>query len=168
MKRIAAMAAVLVLAFTGSVFGQGVQTGSIRGVVKDAQGLVVPGVTITATSPALQGPRVAVTDTEGAFSVAALPAGDYTVTYELSGFTTTTRKIVVPVGSTVYETVALTAAGIAESINVVGQTPAVITSPVVGANFKHEEIESLASRQGISEADVIWDRSGKRKAAPAE
>jgi len=130
MKRIAAMAAVLVLAFTGSVFGQGVQTGSIRGVVKDAQGLVVPGVTITATSPALQGPRVAVTDTEGAFSVAALPAGDYTVTYELSGFTTTTRKIVVPVGSTVYETVALTAAGIAESINVVGQTPAVITSPV--------------------------------------
>src|SRR6476660_379391 len=108
MKRIAAMAAVLILSFTGSGFGQGVQTGTIRGVVKDAQGLVVPGVTITATSPALQGPRVAVTDTEGAFSVAALPAGDYTVMYELSGFTTTTRTIVVPVGSTVNESLKLT------------------------------------------------------------
>ena len=91
MRRIAAIAAVLFVVFSGSGFGQGVQTGAIRGVVKDAQGLVVPGVTVTATSPALQGPRVAVTDTEGAFSVAALPAGDYTVTYELSGFTTVTR-----------------------------------------------------------------------------
>src|SRR6476646_9369531 len=149
MRRIAAMAAVLILVFTNSGFGQGVQTGAIRGVVKDAQGLVVPGVTVTATSPALQGPRVAVTDAEGAFSVAALPAGDYTVIYELSGFTSVTRKLVVPVGSTVYESLTLTAAGIAESINVVGQTPAVITSPVVGANFKHEEIESLATPRTI-------------------
>lgn len=31
-----------------------------------------------------------------------------------------------------------------------------------------EEIETVARRQGISEADVIWDRSGKRKAAKAE
>jgi len=163
MRRIAAIAAVLFVVFSGSGFGQGVQTGAIRGVVKDAQGLVVPGVTVTATSPALQGPRVAVTDTEGAFSVAALPAGDYTVTYELSGFTTVTRKIVVPVGSTVNETIALTAAGIAESINVVGQTPAVITSPVVGANFKHEEIESLATPrtiQGIAQLAPAVNENG--------
>jgi hypothetical protein len=163
MKRIAAIAAVLVVVFSNSGFAQGVQTGAIRGVVKDAQGLVVPGVTVTATSPALQGPRVAVTDTEGAFSVAALPAGDYTVTYELSGFTTATRKIVVPVGSTVNETMTLTAAGIAESINVVGQTPPVITSPVVGANFKHEEIESLATPrtiQGIAQLAPAVNENG--------
>src|SRR3982751_191387 len=115
MRRIAAVTAVLVLVVTGSGLGKGVQTGAIRGVVKDAQGLVVPGVTVTAMSPALQGPRVAVTDTEGAFSVAALPAGDYTVAYELSVFTAVTRKIVVPVGSTVNESITLTAAGIAES-----------------------------------------------------
>ena len=53
MRRIAAIAAVLFVVFSGSGFGQGVQTGAIRGVVKDAQGLVVPGVTVTATSPAL-------------------------------------------------------------------------------------------------------------------
>ena len=43
-------------------YAQGVQTGTIRGTVKDAQDLVVPGVTITATSAALQGPRSTVTD----------------------------------------------------------------------------------------------------------
>src|SRR4051812_25807237 len=163
MRRIAATAALLILVFSGTGFGQGVQTGAIRGVVKDAQGLVVPGVTITATSPSLQGPRVAVTDTEGAFSVAALPAGTYTVSYELSGFTTTTRRIAVPVGSTVSESVTLAAAGIAESINVVGQTPAVITSPVVGADFKHEEIESLATPrtiQGIAQLAPAVNENG--------
>src|SRR5262252_542847 len=163
MRRITVMAALLVLTFSGSGFGQGVQTGSSRGVVKDAQGLMVPGVTVTATSPALQGPRVAVTDTTGAFSMAALPAGDYTVTYELSGFTTVTRKIAVPVGSTVSESVTLAAAGIAESINVVGQTPAAITSPVVGADFKHEEIESLATPrtiQGIAQLAPAVNENG--------
>src|SRR5262249_3754911 len=142
MKRIAAVAALLVMVFSASSFGQGVQTGAIRGVVKDAQGLVIPGVTVTATSPSLQGPPVAVTDRDGAFSLAARPAGDYAVAFELSGFGTVTRKFVVPVGSTITENVALAAAGIAESISVVGQTPPVITSPVVGADFKREEIES--------------------------
>jgi hypothetical protein len=163
MTRIAAIAALLIVGVSGSSFAQGVQTGAIRGVVKDAQGLLVPGVTVTATSPALQGPRVAVTDTDGAFSVAALPAGDYTVTYELSGFTTATRRIAVPVGSTVSESVTLAAAGIAESINVVGQTPPVITSPVVGADFKHEEIESLATPrtiQGIAQLAPAVNENG--------
>jgi len=163
MTRIAATAAVLVLGLSGAGFAQGVQTGAIRGVVRDAQNLVVPGVTVTATSPALQGPRIAVTDTNGAFSVAALPAGDYTITYELSGFTTSTRTVTVPVGSTVNESVTLAAAGINESINVVGQTPAVITSPVVGADFKHEEIESLATPrtiQGIAQLAPAVNENG--------
>ena len=54
---------LITCAWAASAFAQGVQTGTIRGVVRDAQGLAVPGVTVTATSPALQGPRVAVTDT---------------------------------------------------------------------------------------------------------
>src|SRR5262249_62329736 len=99
MKRIAAMTALLVLVISGTGFGQGVQTGLIRGVVKDAQGLLVPGVTVTATSPSLQGPRVAVTDGEGAFSLAALPAGGYTMTFAVSGVAAGTRQAPVPGGA---------------------------------------------------------------------
>ena len=58
-------AAWLILGSAGSLFAQGVQTGTIRGMVKDQQDLAVPGVTVTATSPALQGPRSTVTDKEG-------------------------------------------------------------------------------------------------------
>jgi hypothetical protein len=36
------------------------------------------------------------------------------------------------------------------------------------AELPWEEIESAARRQGISEADVIWDISGKRRKAKAE
>src|SRR5262249_14676070 len=99
MPRIAAIVALalLVAAHSTSVLAQGVQTGTVRGVVKDTQGLAVPGATVTATSPALQGPRTVVTDTDGAFTLSALPAGEYTLTFELSNFATVTRRMAVPV-----------------------------------------------------------------------
>ena len=66
MKRLILLtAAWLILGSAGSLFAQGVQTGTIRGMVKDQQDLAVPGATVTATSPALQGPRSTVTDTQG-------------------------------------------------------------------------------------------------------
>jgi Carboxypeptidase regulatory-like domain/TonB-dependent Receptor Plug Domain len=165
MHRIAAIAALFVLlsSYTTPGFAQGVQTGTIRGVVKDSQGLAVPGVTVTATSPSLQGPRVAVTDTDGAFALAALPAGEYTVTFELSNFATVTRKTTLPVGSTVNQAVTLAAAGVTESVRVVAETPAPIATAVVGADFKHEEIESLATPrtiQGIAQLAPAVNENG--------
>ena len=73
-------------------YAQGVQTGTIRGTVKDQQNLAVPGVTVTATSPDLQGPRVTVTDSQGLYVIRALPPGDYEVKFELSGFATVTSE----------------------------------------------------------------------------
>src|SRR5437764_14845183 len=86
------VAALLVCAWAPIAFAQGVQTGTIRGIVHDEQGLAVPGVTVTVTSPALQGARNVVTDSTGGFTVPNLPPGAYTVTYELSGFAPATQK----------------------------------------------------------------------------
>src|SRR3954471_8082313 len=95
MKRLILLTtASLILGMAGSLFAQGVQTGTIRGLVKDQQDLAVPGVTVTATSPALQGPRSTVTDKEGLYVFRALPPGDYQVNFELSGFVTLMRNIV--------------------------------------------------------------------------
>src|SRR5258708_4671264 len=91
------IAAWLILGSTG-LFAQGVQTGTIRGLVKDQQGLSVPGVTVTATSPALQGPRSTVTDKEGLYTIRALPPGEYEIKFELSGFANATRNTTVPLG----------------------------------------------------------------------
>ena len=54
----------------------------------DPDNLVLPGVTVTAASPVLQGVRTAVSSANGDYIIPFLPAGDYTVTFELQGFAT--------------------------------------------------------------------------------
>ena len=67
-------------------------TASIIGQVTDESGAVLPGVTVTATSPALQVPQVAaVTDAQGDYRLSPLPIGTYEVTYTLTGFQTVRR-----------------------------------------------------------------------------
>jgi hypothetical protein len=64
------------------------QTGSsIAGIVKDASGGVLPGVTVEAASPALiEGTRTAVSDANGQYKIVDLRPGEYTVTFTLTGF----------------------------------------------------------------------------------
>jgi hypothetical protein len=150
MKRLILLtAAWLILGSAGSLFAQGVQTGTIRGTVTDQQDLAVPGVTVTATSPALQGPRSTVTDKEGLFALRALPPGEYEVKFELPGFATVTRTSNVLLGLTVDQNVSMRAAGVAETVQVTADTPPPISSPIVGANFKNEEINNLATPRSI-------------------
>jgi len=77
---------------------QGVQTGELIGTVKSSDGLTLPGATITAQSPALQGVQTVVSDENGAYALRALPPGPYQVTFELSGLGTRTEKILIEVG----------------------------------------------------------------------
>ena len=60
-----------------SVLAQGNPTGTITGKVTDPDDLVLPGVTVTAASPVLQGVRTAVTSANGDYIIPFLPAGDY-------------------------------------------------------------------------------------------
>ena len=61
-------------------------TGTITGRVIDAQGLSVPGATVSVESPNLQGILSVVTSENGDYVVPLLPPGIYTVTFQLSGF----------------------------------------------------------------------------------
>jgi hypothetical protein len=138
----------------GTALAQGVQTGTIRGTVKDPQDRTVPGATVTATSPALQGPRTTVSDAAGHYVLTALPPGDYRVMFELSGFATVTQAAIVPLGLTAQQDVTLRPAGVTEAVQVVAEALVPIATPVVGMNFKRAEIESLATPrtvQGIAQ-----------------
>ena len=63
------------------------QDGQIAGVVRDSSGLVMPGVLVEVTSPALiEKVRSATTDDGGQYRITSLPVGTYTVTFTLEGF----------------------------------------------------------------------------------
>ena len=75
---------------TTAVAGQGAgNPAGIAGVVTDNSGAILPGVTVTATGPALQVPSVtSVSDERGEYRLSPLPIGIYTVVFELPGFRT--------------------------------------------------------------------------------
>src|SRR5687768_6747847 len=65
----------------------------IAGVVRDATGAVLPGVTVEASSPALiERARSAVTDETGQYKILELRPGTYTVQFTLPGFSTVRRE----------------------------------------------------------------------------
>src|SRR5207248_4526907 len=80
------LAIVAVLASAAPAFAQ--TTGRLVGTIEDAQGAVLPGVTVTVTSPQLQGVNSTVTDATGQFRFPSLPPGAYTVKADLAGFKT--------------------------------------------------------------------------------
>src|SRR5687767_15606024 len=72
-------------------------TARIEGIVTDNTGAALPGATVTATNVETNVSRVTVSDRDGAYSITALPVGDYRVQVDLSGF----RPSVTPVTLTV-------------------------------------------------------------------
>ena len=62
---------------------------------------MLPGVTVTATSPSLLGANTAITEADGRYLFPSLPSGRYTLQFELSGFQTVKREnIVLALGQT--------------------------------------------------------------------
>ena len=78
-------AALVAMLITTSALAQ-TPTGTILGGVRDAQGAVVPGATVTATNVGTQYSRSAVTDAAGEYALRLLPVGDYMVVVTLAGF----------------------------------------------------------------------------------
>jgi Carboxypeptidase regulatory-like domain len=103
------------------------QEAGISGVVRDASGAVLPGVTVTATSPVLiEKERVGVTDGEGRFALTQLRPGVYKVTFTLTGFNTVVREgISLNAGFTANVTADMRVGGIEETVTVTGASPVV-------------------------------------------
>jgi hypothetical protein len=118
----------MVLALPLSAYAQA----SIAGVVKDASGAVLPGVTVEAASPVLiEKARTAVTDETGSYRIVDLRAGVYTVSFTLSGFSTIRREGIELEGAfTAVINADLKVGTIAETITVTGETPIIDTQSV--------------------------------------
>ena len=78
---------ILSLAMAASAAAQSTAiNGTIEGTVKDEQGAVLPGVTVTVTNIDTGEQRVVVTNESGLYRAPLLPLGTYRVAAELQGF----------------------------------------------------------------------------------
>jgi outer membrane receptor protein involved in Fe transport len=114
-------------------------TAEINGRVVDAQGGVLPGVTVTATSEATGYTRTTVTNEEGFFALPLLPPGRYELLVELPGFGNARRVVPLTVGATVTVNQTLQLAAVQETITVEARSPLVETSATVPTTTVSQE-----------------------------
>jgi hypothetical protein len=100
---------------------------AISGVVRDASGAALPGVTVEAASPALiERTRTVVTDSAGQYRIVDLRPGTYSVTFTLSGFKSSRREGSVLEGSfTAPVSAELGLGALEETVTVTGESPVV-------------------------------------------
>jgi hypothetical protein len=136
----------MLLAAASPALAQIGQTGVIAGSVADSSGGVLPGVTVTITSPALIGPpRTATTEGDGTFRFPALTPGVYTVSVELQGFKPVKREnVTVRLGETSSLKISLEVGSLQETVTVSGESPVIdIKSSSSQKNLSSEALENV-------------------------
>jgi Carboxypeptidase regulatory-like domain len=104
-------------------------SGTILGSIKDSQGAVVPGATVTATNIGTQFSRNTVTDGAGEYALRLLPLGNYMVEVSLPGFKNYTQTgIVLEVGRNARVDATIELGAVSETVSVVGDSPLVDTT----------------------------------------
>ena len=141
---------VTLLAMAAPTFAQEFR-GRINGVVTDNTGAVLPGVTVTASSPALIQPQVQVTSGDGGFRFLALPPGVYSIDFELTGFNSVKRQDVrVIINQTLTVDMQMQVATLQETVTVTGASPIVDTSTnAMGTNFTKELLNDIPNARDV-------------------
>ena len=134
----------VVLSLGTEAWAQGRQTGILRGSVQDETGGVLPGVTVTTASNALQGTRITVTDFNGDYEILGLPNGEFVVQFVLDGFATVENTVAVPLGGTVATDVTMPLATVQVfQVEVFAVAPTPLASTEISQNMTNEEVGIL-------------------------
>jgi hypothetical protein len=126
-------------------FGQA-PTGSVSGTVTDQSGGVIPSATVTITDKATAAARVLSTNAEGLFSAPSLPAGEYEVRGEVTGFKTLVRQAQVVAGGSTSVDLAMT----------IGQASDVVEVEAAAAqiNYESHAVAGVIARENIQELPI--------------
>ena len=123
---------------------QGVQAGTVSGIVQSIDKLPLPGVTVTATSPSLQGERFAVSDENGVYYLRGLLPGTYQVTFDIPGFQPATREgVQVGVGAVASVDATMSLATFTETVTVTAEAPSPMAAPKISQAYTKAEIDAL-------------------------
>jgi hypothetical protein len=180
LRATALMALLALVLGAGTALAQ-VQTGEITGRVTDDSGAILPGVTVTLTSPVLIQPQTAASSENGTFRFPQIPIGTYTVKFELPGFKTVVREgIAVSIGFTATVNQQLGISTVQEMVTVSGESPIVDTKTTAErTTFDLQTLQNLPSARdpwvmlertpGITmdRANIGGTQSGQQSGAPA-
>ena len=131
------------LGIPGIAAAQGVQTGTLTGTVKSADGVAIADAAVVVTSPALQGERTAVTDVNGVYSLPSLPPGTYTIRFAKEGLSPAALAAVLPLGATASVDAMLSVAHVSETVLVEGVIPPAVTATQTSANLTASDVNAL-------------------------
>ena len=171
--RIATLLLVSALGTAAAAAAQGEASAVITGVIADAQGGVLPGVTVTLRNVESGTVRTAVTETDGQYRLAGLQPGRYSLRAELGGFAPAeVTNLALTIGLAVQQNLTMALQGITEALTVTAQAPVVETTQTeVASVVTQEQIEMLpiANRQAGSLALLMPGTqlpTGTRRARP--
>jgi outer membrane receptor for ferrienterochelin and colicin len=134
------LTAVLLLAAAGLTAQS--TTGRLTGTttLDDAP---LPGVTVTISSPSLQGTRTTVTDQNGNYTFGALPPGTYQIVFSIDGMQSVTKVSTVNLATTAEENAQMRLSTVAEAITVTADQPSTIETAEMQTSVDSELVEEL-------------------------
>src|SRR5256885_3301252 len=104
-------------------------TGTISGFVRDPSGAAVPGVNVTGKMVEQQITRTVQTNSEGYYTLVAMPPGTYEITFEITGFQKQVRSgVPLTVNENIRVDVSLVVGAVETEVTVVGAAPLVDTA----------------------------------------
>jgi outer membrane receptor protein involved in Fe transport len=155
-RRTAAIACVLAV-FALGAHAQNLTSAGIDGVVSDESGAALPGVTVTASSPALQVQQVStITDGQGRYRFIDLPRGSYALRFEIAGFEPLVRQgLELTAGFSARINATLKVGTLNETVTVSGVGPTVDVTSTGGGQNINTDLISFALPGLKQMADVI-------------
>jgi outer membrane receptor for ferrienterochelin and colicin len=127
---------------TANLLAQGLPTGTITGrAINEGQGL--PGVLVTAKSPALQGTRTSVTSLNGDYALPNLAPGDYTLTFTMTSFQTATRSLKVNASQSAVVNVEMRLSTVASEVTVVATSESISQTTAAATTFSSDLTKKL-------------------------
>src|SRR2546426_5193438 len=127
---------------------------TISGVVKDASGAVIPGVTVEAASEVLiERSRTVVTSGDGRYTVVDVRPGLYTMTFTLPGFSIVKRQVTVPANVSVPVDAEMKVSALEETVTVESKLATVdienVAHPAVLSRTEMDAIPSARNMQSL-------------------
>jgi hypothetical protein len=142
-----------ILALAVTAFAQ-VPTGTLTGRVDDGKE-ALPGVTVTVTSPNLQGARTATTSVNGDYFFNFLPPGDYHVRFELQGFQAQETTIKINAAQSQILNATMPQAKVAEEVTVTGSYETISSSGQVASTMTQQMLNKLPVGQNLNNYVVL-------------